>query len=218
MKNRKTTFENWSAADSAELYGINEWGAGYFSVNEQGDVLISPYPGKASANLRDIVEGIRERGMNMPVLLRISNILDSQIRLLHSCFRDAIKTSGYQGEYKGVFPIKVNQQQEVIEDITEFGREFNHGLEAGSKAELIAALGTLDNKQACIVCNGYKDEEFIDLGLSAIKLGFCCILVVEMPSELNMIIERSRALNIKPLIGVRMKLSTRASDGCDGSH
>lgn len=211
MKNRKTTFENWSAADSAELYGINEWGAGYFSVNEQGDILISPYPGKASANLHDIVEGIRERGMNMPVLLRISNILDSQIRLLHSCFRDAIQSAGYKGEYKGVFPIKVNQQQEVIDEITTFGREFNHGLEAGSKAELIAALGTLDNKEACIVCNGYKDEEFIDIGLSAIKLGFHCILVVEMPSELNMIIERSRALNIKPLIGVRMKLSTRAS-------
>ncbi|MBO4489745.1 MAG: biosynthetic arginine decarboxylase [Lentisphaeria bacterium] len=212
MNIHKDTFERWSAADSADLYGVKDWGAGYFGVNDRGELCVSPFPGKsaASASLPDIIRGIKERGMNMPVLLRVSSILDSQIRLLHSSFRKAIAQTHYRGEYKGVFPIKVNQQQQVVEEITKFGKDFHHGLEAGSKAELIAALGTLDDREACIVCNGYKDEEFIDLALSACKLGFRCILVVEMPSELDTIIERARAMRIDPLIGVRMKLSTRA--------
>ncbi|MDD3953873.1 MAG: biosynthetic arginine decarboxylase [Lentisphaeria bacterium] len=213
MNIRKETLEHWTAEDSAELYGIRNWGNGYFDVNEQGELVVSPYQGNnaPSVSLLNVVNGIKDRGMNMPVLLRVSNILDSQIRLLHSSFRKAIKQTGYKGVYKGVFPIKVNQQQQVIEEIVRFGKEFHHGLEAGSKAELIAALGTLRDRDACLVCNGYKDEEFIDLALYACKLGFQCIMVVEMIGELPLIIERSRALNIKPLIGLRMKLSTRAS-------
>ena len=213
MNVRKEALEHWSAEDSAELYGVRNWGNGYFDVSDDGCLVVSPYPGENApkVNLLDVVNGIKDRGMDMPVLLRVSNILDSQIKLLHESFRRAIKQTGYQGVYKGVFPIKVNQQQQVIEDITRFGREFHHGLEAGSKAELIAALGTLHDPEACLVCNGYKDEEFIDLALYACKLGMQCIIVVEMLSELPAIIERSRALDIKPLIGVRMKLSTRAS-------
>ena len=213
MNIRKEALEHWSAEDSAELYGIRNWGNGYFDVADDGGLVVSPFPGNnaPSVNLLDVVNGIKDRGMNMPVLLRVSNILDSQIKLLHTSFRRAIKQTGYQGVYKGVFPIKVNQQQQVIEEITRFGREFHHGLEAGSKAELIAALGTLHDREACLVCNGYKDEEFIDLALYACKLGMQCIMVVEMLSELPAIIERSRALDIKPLIGIRMKLSTRAT-------
>ncbi len=208
---RKETLAHWSADDSESLYGVKDWGAGYFSINDKGELMVSPFPGnKTAASLLDIVNGIKERGMNMPVLLRVSNILDSQLKRLHSSFRKAIEQTRYQGSYKGVFPIKVNQQQQIVEEIVSFGRAYHHGLEAGSKAELIAALGTLRDRDACLVCNGYKDEEFIDLGLFAIKLGFQCILVVEMPSELETIIERSRALGIKPMIGVRMKLSTRA--------
>ena len=213
MNIKKETLEHWTVEDSAELYGIRNWGNGYFNVNDQGELVVSPYQGSnaPSVSLLDVVNGIKDRGMNMPVLLRVSNILDSQIRLLHSSFRKAIKQTGYRGVYKGVFPIKVNQQQQVIEEIVRFGREYHHGLEAGSKAELIAALGTLRDREACLVCNGYKDEEFIDLALYACKLGLQCIMVVEMMSELPLILERSRALNIKPMIGLRMKLSTRAS-------
>ena len=212
MNVKKNKFEHWSADDSAMLYGINDWGAGYFHVNDKGELTISPSPDKdaPTVSLPDIVHGILERGMNMPVLIRVSNILDSRIKQLHASFRKAIAQTKYKGQYKGVFPIKVNQQQQVVEDISRFGKEFHHGLEAGSKAELIAALGTLHDPEACVVCNGYKDEEFIDLALYASMLGFQCILVIEMPSELDVIIERSRALGVKPKIGVRMKLSTRA--------
>lgn len=212
MNVRKKTLEHWTASDSADLYGVKDWGAGYFDVTENGELAVTPFQDKngPSVSLMDIAKGVKERGMDMPVLIRIRNILDTQIKLLHESFRKAIKQAKYAGEYKGVFPIKVNQQQQVIEEITRFGRDFHHGLEAGSKAELIAAIGNLHDREACLICNGYKDEEFIDLALYACKLGIQCIMVVEMPSELPIIIERSRKLKIKPMIGMRMKLSTRA--------
>ncbi|MBQ9336861.1 MAG: biosynthetic arginine decarboxylase [Lentisphaeria bacterium] len=211
MNVRKEAFEHWTARDSAELYGIRDWGAGYFDVNEKGELTVTAFGQDGPAvSLMEIVRGIKERGMDMPVLLRLRNILDTQIRLLHSSFAKAIKQTGFQGQYRGVYPIKVNQQQQVVEEIARFGREYHHGFEAGSKAELIAAIGTMTDHEACLVCNGYKDEEFIDLALYASKLGIQCILVVEMPGEVPIIIERSRKLKIKPMIGIRMKLSTRA--------
>ena len=211
MNVHKNAFERWTPRDSADLYGIRDWGADYFDVNSKGELVVTAF-GKngPSVSLMDIVNGIKERGMDMPVLLRLRNILDTQIRLLHSSFAKAIKQTGYQGQYRGVYPIKVNQQQQVIEDIAHSGRSFHHGFEAGSKAELIAAIANLTDKEACLICNGYKDEEFIDLGLYATKMGLKCVLVIEMPGEVPIIIERSRKLNIKPMIGVRMKLSTRA--------
>lgn len=211
MKVHKEACEHWSVRDSMDLYGVRDWGAGYFDINDKGELAITACgPGGPSVSLMDVINGIQERGMSMPVLLRVSNILESRIQLLHSHFRKAIKETGYTGEYRGVYPIKVNQQQQVIEQIARFGREFHHGFEAGSKAELIAAIANMTDPEACLVCNGYKDEEFIDLALYATKLGLQCIIVIEMTGELPVIIERSRALGIKPLIGVRMKLSTRA--------
>ena len=211
MNVRKEAFEHWTARDSADLYGIRDWGAGYFDVNSKGELTVTAFGENGPAvSLMEIVQGIKERGMDMPVLLRLRNILDTQIRLLHSSFAKAIKQTGFQGQYRGVYPIKVNQQQQVVEEIARFGREFHHGFEAGSKAELIAAIGTMTDHEACLVCNGYKDEEFIDLALYASKLGIQCILVVEMPGEVPIIIERSKKLKIKPMIGIRMKLSTRA--------
>ncbi len=212
MNIRKETLERWSVRDSEDLYGIKNWGAGYFNINSAGEVAVNPFrdPEKPSVSLMDIVRGVKERGMDMPVLLRISNILNSQIQLLHKSFGKAIEQTGYKGVYKGVYPIKVNQQQQVIEEITKFGRDYHHGLEAGSKAELLAAIGNLRDPDACLICNGYKDDEFIDLALYATKLGIKCFLVVEMTSELSAIIERSKVLRIKPFIGLRMKLSTRA--------
>lgn len=158
----------------------------------------------------DIVSGLKERGMDMPVLLRFSDLLDSRITAINESFRKAIKESGYKGEFRGVYPIKVNQQQQVIEEVTGFGARYHHGLEAGSKAELIAALAYMHDPEAFIVCNGYKDEEFIDLALYGLKMGLKPVLVVEMPGELGLILERAEKMNVQPLIGVRVRLSSRA--------
>lgn len=210
---KKQSLERWSIEKSADLYGIRNWGAGYFDIDNKGDVIYTPGPkhNNAEISLKEIVKGIEARGMKMPVLLRFSNILDSQITLLHENFRKAIKNFKYQAEYRGVFPIKVNQQQQVIEEITEFGNRYHHGLEAGSKAELLAAISFLKDPEACLVCNGYKDEEFVDLGLYATKMGYKCFFVIEMPSEMELILERSKKLNVRPYLGVRIKLSTKAS-------
>ena len=138
MNVRKETLEHWTVTDSADIYGIRNWGAGYFDISEAGEVVTTPFAkdGGPSVSLMDIIRGIKERGMGLPVLLRIGNILDSQLTLLHESFRQAIAQVGYKAPYKGVYPIKVNQQQQVLEEITRFGANYHHGLEAGSKAEL----------------------------------------------------------------------------------
>ncbi len=206
------TFERWNTTKSTELYGINEWGGGYFSIAENGDLMVMPSPGAVNraVSIRDILSGIEDRGLGMPVLLRIENILDSQIAELNESFLYAMKELDYKGTFTGAYPIKVNQQQQVVEEITLYGSKYHHGLEAGSKAELIAAMGMLTDTQAPLICNGYKDQEFIDLGLYATKIGYKCILVLEMPSELPLIIERSRILGATPILGIRIKLSTQA--------
>ncbi len=207
----KTNTTAWSTEQSAELYGINNWGAGYFSISDAGEIIVNPHGNGTGVSLRSIVDGLNDRGLDMPVLLRFSDILDSRIKLLHEGFGRAITDFDYQGNYRGVYPIKVNQQQQVLEEITEFGARYHHGLEAGSKPELIAALAYMHDPEAYMICNGYKDEEFVDLGLYACKMGLQCIFVVETPSELELIIDRSKELGIPPKIGVRLKLSTQAS-------
>jgi arginine decarboxylase len=207
----KTENPAWSVEQSAEVYGINNWGADYFSVSESGEVIVHPHGNGVGVSLRKIVDGLIDRGLDMPVLLRFSDILDSRIKQLHEGFGRAIDQFEYQGQYRGVYPIKVNQQQQVLEEIAEFGARYHHGFEAGSKAELIAAISFLHDKEAYLVCNGYKDAEFVDLGLLARKMGLQCAFVVESPSELELIIERSKALDVSPIIGVRLKLSTQAS-------
>lgn len=206
-----TSSEAWSTADSAALYRLPDWGAEYFSISSRGEVQVTA-PGFARpvpVSLMDIVSGMRERGLHMPALLRIENILDHRISLLNQSFTSAIVQLKYRNHYRGVFPIKVNQQCHVVEEIANFGSRYHHGLEAGSKAELIIALATLTDPESYIICNGYKDEEFIDLGLCARQLGFKCFFVVETLSELPVIIARSRHMGVKPLIGVRAKLSAK---------
>jgi arginine decarboxylase len=202
-------FERWTVEKSSELYRVAEWSGGYFRVSENGDMLVQPSPKAAdrAVSIPEIVEGLKDRGLDMPVLLRIENILDAQISELNETFIAAMKDLGYNGNFMGAYPIKVNQQKQVIDAMVHYGAPYHHGLEAGSKAELIAAMGMMVDKQAPLICNGYKDEEFVDLALHAVKLGFRCILVVEMPSELPLIIERSRALGAKPVLGVRIKLA-----------
>lgn len=203
--------EGWSVADSAELYGINAWGAGYYSIADNGhaQVTVNPGDGEVSVSLMDIVAGMRARNLEMPAVLRIRNVLDHRIKVLNEAFADAIASGGYNNVYRGVFPIKVNQQCHVIEEIANYGTRFHHGFEAGSKAELTIALSQLRDTESLVVCNGYKDSEFIDLGLYARRMGYPCFFVLESVSELRMIIERSRVLGVEPLIGVRMKSSVK---------
>ncbi len=204
--------KHWTIEDAVHLYGIDKWGSGYFAVDASGDVVITPLgrENEVRISLHEITKGIEERGLSMPVLLRIENILGSQIKRLHDTFTKVIEEIGYTGSYKGVFPIKVNQQEQVVEAVCGFGKQFNHGLEAGSKSELIAAISMLDNRDACLICNGYKDEEFINLGLYATKMGLNCFFVLEMPGELELILERAEEIGVRPLLGVRIKLSSRA--------
>ena len=208
----KRSLERWTIEKSRELYGIRSWGSGFFGISDEGEVLVKSSPGKdaGSVSLMKIVSELKNRGLEVPVLLRFSNILRDQITRINHSFHKAIGDAGYQGAYRGVYPIKVNQQQQVLEDVTRFGEPFHYGLEAGSKPELMAAIAMLDDPEACLICNGYKDKEFIDLGLYAIKMGMKCFFVVEMAGELSLILERAEKLGVEPLLGVRLKLASQA--------
>jgi arginine decarboxylase len=203
----------WSIEDSAEMYGIRDWGNGYFNISAKGEVVVNLRDGTKTkpVSLADIVRGMKERGMQLPVLIRFGDLLRWRIEELNEGFATAIREANYGGQYRGVYPIKVNQQQEVIEEVTRYGKKYHYGLEAGSKPELIAALAYMQDPLAYIVCNGYKDEEFIDLALFARKMGIQVILVLEMPSELDLVLERSKKLGIEPALGVRIRLSTESA-------
>ncbi len=201
----------WTAEQSAELYGVRNWGAGYFDIAPDGSILVRPGGNGSEVTIRlpDIIRGLHERGLATPLLLRFDDILRSRIAQLNQSFEQAIRDAGYQGEYRGVYPVKVNQQQRVVEAISAFGRPFRYGMEAGSKAELIAALAYTEDPDALIVCNGYKDEEFIDLALHARKMGLNAVIVMDMPEELPLVLDRAERLGVKPALGVRFKLTTR---------
>ncbi|OGV79453.1 MAG: arginine decarboxylase [Lentisphaerae bacterium RIFOXYB12_FULL_65_16] len=203
--------ERWTCAKSAELYGIHDWATGYFDISAKGEVIVRPKGAGSdvSVSLTDIVAGLRQRGLGLPVLLRFGDILESRLKLLNESFASAMRDAGYQGKYRGVYPIKVNQQQQVVEEIVRVGGCYHHGLEVGSKAELVAALASLDDPEAFLVCNGYKDEEFITLALYAQKMGLNPILVLEMTNELPDIIACAKRLNLSPRLGIRVKLSSR---------
>lgn len=200
---------NWSARQSADLYGVREWGGGYFDISDQGDAVVNAIVGEktVSVPLINIINGMKERGLEMPAILRIENLLDHRIKALNEAFADAIEQGKYNSHYRGVFPIKVNQQCHVIEEIANFGQHYHHGFEVGSKAELIIALSQSRDHDSLIICNGYKDAEFVELGLYARQMDIPCFFVLETPAELPTIIERSHALGIEPLIGVRIKPS-----------
>ncbi|MBQ9536690.1 MAG: biosynthetic arginine decarboxylase [Desulfovibrionaceae bacterium] len=209
---KNQALHQWKIEDSIELYGIHNWGAGFFDVANNGEVVFLP-SGKdgPTISLLEIIAGLQERGYDMPVLLRIENILASRIAAIHQSFRKAIKNLGYQGEYRGVFPVKVNQQQQVVEKIVQAGMPYHHGLEVGSKGELLAALSLIRDREACLVCNGYKDEEFFNLGLQAQRLGFNVFFVLELPGELAVLLKLSQRLGVRPQIGVRSKLAAKAT-------
>jgi arginine decarboxylase len=200
----------WSYNDSANLYGVRDWGADYFDINAAGEAIVK-VPGTGSpieVPIIEVVEAMRLRGLEMPAVLRIENLLDHRITAINEAFKRAIDNAGYQNEYRGVFPIKVNQQCHVVEEIADYGSRYHHGLEAGSKAELIIALTQLKDHESLIICNGYKDAEFVELGLYARKMGINCVFVLETLGELDIIIERSKALEIEPAIGARIRLAS----------
>lgn len=209
----------WTSENAAELYGIRNWGVGFFDISEKGDVVVKPYgPGnEASINIMELIEGMKARGFNVPILFRFADVLSGRINQLYSAFNTAIQDYGYKGEYRGVYPIKVNQQKQVVAEILEFGAAYHHGLEAGSKAELMAAIACTADPLSLIVCNGYKDEEFIDLALYALKMGLQTILVIDMPDEITLILNRAKQLGIRPRLGVRVRLSSRIGGHWDGS-
>lgn len=203
---------NWNTGDSTNLYGVNRWGKGYFEISDSGNLTIqfkSSRLGTTPIEASEIIAGLRQRGLSMPVMLRLDNIVEDRISELNENFARAIAETGYQNNYRGVFPIKVNQQAHIIHRIAQAGEQFCHGFEAGSKAELLIAMTHLTNKECLIVCNGYKDEEFIDLGFQARLLGFKCFFVVETLQEVALIIERTQKWHVRPMIGLRVKLATR---------
>ncbi len=210
-QNLLDALDGWNSVKSAELYGVGAWGQGHFMVTDDGfaAVNLKNATGTVRVNLSDIVHGLHDRGMSLPLLLRFSDLLGNRIRLINESFKKAIADYAYQNVYRGVFPIKVNQQQQAVHDVVTFGAPYHHGLEAGSKAELIAALAYMRDPEAFLICNGYKDAEFIDLALSSLKMGLQTILVLETTDELNLILERSAALGIRPRMGIRVKLSSR---------
>ncbi len=206
---------NFTPEQASELYSCTGWGREFFSVNENGEVVVhlNDNGKKTKLSLFEVAKGMKERGFDYPLLLRFRDLLDAQIRDLNEAFISAIKDHDYKANYRGVYPIKVNQQQQVIEEVTEFGRQYHYGLEAGSKPELLLAMAYMHDPEAYIICNGYKDSEFIDLALQGSKMGLQIVIVVEMPSEIDLVIERSKALGILPILGMRVKLSS-----CNNSH
>jgi arginine decarboxylase len=206
----------WSVEEARNLYGIDRWGAGYFSVNDAGEVCADLEPQEGGDITRVSIAGLMRdlkkthADLQMPLLFRFSDILHSRIEELNVSFRRAIAEQNYGGQYRGVYPIKVNQQHQVISEVASFGREFQYGFEAGSKPELLAALAYMHDPKALIICNGYKDREFIDLALGACKMGLQVVIVLEMPDELPLIMESAAALGVEPLLGVRIRLSAKS--------
>ena len=199
----------WTPKQSSDLYRVPNWGAGFFSVSEDGDLLVHPRLSAGSAiNLPKLASELDRRGVRRPILIRFSNILATRIEGLAGSFEEAIDEHDYEGRWRGVYPIKVNQQAKVVEEIIEFGAPFGVGLEAGSKPELLIALALLDTKNALLICNGYKDRAYVETALLAQRLGRNPIIVIDRYHEIDLVIKSAAALGIRPQIGLRARLST----------
>lgn len=202
----------WSVADSATLYGLDGWGEPYFSINGRGHVMVQPRGDRGgSLDLVELVQGLQGRNLGLPLLIRFDDILEDRLERLHAAFERAIGQYGYSGRYQGVFPVKCHQQRHVVEQLVESGRRWHFGLEAGSKAELLIALSLLDDPEALLICNGYKDRRYIETAILARRLGRQPVVVIEQADEVERIIEASAALGAAPFIGVRAKLSARST-------
>jgi len=212
MSNSHDAGAPWSIESARALYNIANWGAKYFDINDAGHIVARPLQDAgATVDLTDVIEEAKGRGLKFPLLIRFQDILRHRVEAINKAFLSSIAEFNYQGKYRGVFPIKVNQLREVVEEILDAGRPFDFGLEVGSKPELFAGLA-MQNHQGClIVCNGYKDCEFIKMALLGIKLGKKVIMVVEKLEELKQIISVSRQLGVEPQIGIRARLLSKGA-------
>src|SRR6185312_6922098 len=203
--------DRWTTAEAAELYDVASWGKGYFSVGKNGNLLVHPNKEASRAlDLKQLVDNLQLRGIGLPILLRFGEILQHRLGEMHQAFQNAIAEHNYKGSYSCVFPIKVNQQRQVVEEVFEYGRPYKFGLEAGSKPELLAVLAVADN-QTPIICNGFKDDEYIQMVMMARKIGRNIIPVVEKYTELDLILKHSQRVGVRPVIGLRVKLASRGS-------
>ncbi len=203
----------WQIADSLELYHVKAWGQGYFDINEAGHVVARPDPkGETTIDLHEVIQGLKARDITAPVVLRFPDILAHRLRRLHDAFARAIAENEYRNRYAAVYPIKVNQQRLVVEEVYRYGAEFGYGLEAGSKPELLAVMAMTENSpDRLIVCNGFKDDSYIETAMLATKLGRTIVPVVENFAELGLILKQAARLNVRPRIGVRVKLASEGS-------
>ena len=206
--------KNWTASDSAELYGVQDWSNDFFGVSKNGETtvrLVDSNGEYKNVSLVRIMRELAERGTEAPVLLRFRDLLRARLDELNRSFAGAIRKADYRGKYRGVYPIKVNQQRHIVEEIVSYGARYHYGLEAGSKPELIAAMAYMKDHEAFLMCNGYKDDEFIDLALMGQRMGMNIYLILEMPNELPAILKRAEKLGIEPNLGVRVRLSAKGS-------
>jgi arginine decarboxylase len=207
----KDAVERWSITDASELYDVPSWGKGYFGINAHGHLTVHPNrdPNKA-IDLKELIDRLQLRGLDLPILLRFSGILKDRLREIHDVFAQAIREHDYKGKYACVYPIKVNQQRHVVEEVVEYGRQYGFGLEAGSKPELLAVVAMTD-AETPIICNGFKDAEFIEMAMLAQKLGRRVIPVVEKYTELGLVLRYAEKVGVRPQIGMRIKLAARGS-------
>ncbi|MEL7087092.1 MAG: biosynthetic arginine decarboxylase [Planctomycetota bacterium] len=209
---------DWTPDAAEALYGLPDWGQGYFGVDPRGHVRVRPGGGHPhSIDLHELVVDLRRRDVATPLLLRFSGILEDRLRRIAESFGNAIREFDYRGSYRGVYPIKVNQQKHVVEELLNYGKEYGFGLEAGSKPELLATMALVDDPETLIICNGFKDRQFVEAVVLSRKLGRNVIPVVEKFSELRLIIEQSKAHGVRPAIGVRVKLASAGSGRWQGS-
>src|SRR6185436_3605353 len=212
MSNPTDPSAPWDIQEARNMYNIHRWGAKYFDINEAGRVIAKPLQDAGAAvDLTDVIEEAKARGLKFPVLIRFQDILRHRVECINMAFRNAITEFNYQGRYRGVFPIKVNQLREVVEEILDAGKPYDFGLEVGSKPELFAGLALQSQIGSLIVCNGYKDASFIRMALLGIKLGKKVIMIVEKLEELRQIISVSKQLGVEPLIGVRVRLLSKGA-------
>jgi arginine decarboxylase len=213
-----STMEKWTIQDSNDCYNIINWGKDYFKINEQGHVVVHPDKrADRSIDLKDLVDQLQMRGIMLPILVRFTDILRHRLGEIHQTFQNAIQEFEYKGQYSCVYPIKVNQQRHVVDEILDFGKEYGFGLEAGSKPELLAVLAITAGINVPIICNGFKDDEFIEMVILAQKLGRNIIPVVEKFTELELIVKYAEKLGVRPRLGVRVKLASKGSGRWESS-
>src|ERR1700729_5231 len=212
MSNPNDAAQPWDIEAARTLYNISRWGAKYFDINDAGHVVAKPLQDAgAGGDITDVIEEAKGRGLKFPLLIRFQDILRHRVESINLAFRNSIAEFNYQGTYRGVFPIKVNQLREVVEEILEAGKPYQFGIEVGSKPEMFAGLALQNQLGSLIICNGYKDAEFIKMALLGIKLGKKVIMVVEKLEELRHIISISKQLGVEPLIGIRARLLSKGA-------